>query len=136
MYRWLARKHAGDQKMKSVRWHIGEGYHNWLTLYGRDIRFHHGDAINYWGGVGGITIPVNKAISQWNKIRPADLDWFGHWHQRITMNRWVCNSSLIGFSDYSLMIKAEYEPPSQTLGVFDGRHGLRNTRPIFVDDQG
>jgi len=134
MYRILARDQSRD--LPGVEWRISEGYHNWLELYGRGIRAHHGDAINYWGGVGGITVCVNKAISQWNKVRPADLDIFGHFHQLCNMNRWVCNGSSIGYSDFAVEIKAEYEPPKQAFCVFDRKHGLRSVRPIFVDDQG
>lgn len=136
LYRILARQQSQDKKLKNVRWQISEGYHNWLELYGRGIRFHHGDAINFWGGVGGITVSVNKAISQWNKVRPADLDIFGHFHQLCGMNRWVCNGSNIGYSDFAVEIKAEYEPPKQAFCVFDGKHGLRSMRPIFTDDVG
>ena len=32
------------------------------------------------GGVGGITIPLNKAISAWNNQRMADYDILGHYH--------------------------------------------------------
>lgn len=135
MYRLLARQHR-EANLTGVQWQISDGYHNWLELYGKWIRAHHGDAINYWGGVGGITIPVNKAIAEWNKTKRADLDIFGHYHQQITMGNFICNGSNIGHSAYAIEIKAGFEQPKQAFGVFDGRHGLRNVRPIFTDDVG
>jgi hypothetical protein len=104
---------------KRVRFKIEKGYHNWLDIQGKRVRFHHGDWIKYQGGVGGITIPVNKAINEWNKAQKADYDFFGHWHQHEKHRRWTACNCLIGYSAYALSIKAEYSEPSQTFAVFD-----------------
>ena len=63
---------------KRIEFMIANGYHTYLNVFNKTIRFHHGHAIKYGGGIGGIFIPVYKAISQWNKARQADLDVFGH----------------------------------------------------------
>lgn len=130
IYQSLAREFRGD---KRVNFKIAEGYHVYHKIQGWNCRFHHGDAIKYGGGVGGITIPVNKAIASWNKSRVADYDFFGHWHQFIWHKRWVCCPCLIGYDDFSLWIKAEYEEPSQMFAVMDKDRGLVEVRPIFVD---
>lgn len=135
-YEWLMYKQMEKYSRRSndgLLWKIENGYHNWLTIQGFDCRFHHGDAINYWGGVGGITIPVNKAISQWNKVRTAHYDFFGHFHQSINMNRWICNGSVVGFNPFALSIKAEYEAPSQTLAVITKKRGMIAALPAFCD---
>jgi hypothetical protein len=111
---------------------VSDGYHLLLDLYGKTLRIHHGDGLQYQGGIGGLTIPVEKAIASWNKGVPADLDIFGHWHQSQQNPKWICNGSLIGYNAYSVVIKAPYEPPSQTGFIFDKRYGRTITFPIFV----
>lgn len=102
-----------------VAFKIEEGYHTWLDVQGKQVRFHHGDWIKYQGGVGGITIPVNKAINEWNKAKRADFEFFGHWHQHKKDHSWAACNCLIGYNAYALSIKAEYSEPSQTLAIFD-----------------
>lgn len=65
------------EKQKRVRFIISGGYHTYLKVYDMTLRFHHGHAIRYGGGIGGLFIPAFKAISQWNKARWADLDVYG-----------------------------------------------------------
>jgi hypothetical protein len=73
-----------------------------VDIFGKTVRFHHGHAINYQGGIGGIFIPAFKAISQWDKMRQADVDFFGHFHQHKDGSKFVSNGSLIGFNTYAL----------------------------------
>lgn len=117
-----------------VRWHIGNGYHNVIEIEGHKVRYHHGDAIRYHGGVGGITIPVNKSIAQWNKANSVDLDVFGHWHTYQTaFPTWISNGCLIGYGPYAVEIKADYQQPTQSLFVMDREKGLTiPSLPIFV----
>ncbi len=128
---------AAQETNANVRWQVGGGYLNVLDLDGFKIRFHHGHAVRYSGaGVGGITIPINKSIAAWDKIEPADLTCQGHYHQFqwLRAGRYVCNGSVIGYSAYATMIKAAYEPPSQTFLVVDGRRReVTKAIPIFCD---
>jgi hypothetical protein len=127
---------AGQEKRKNVRWQVGEGYLNVVDLDGFRVRFHHGHAVSYGGGVGGITIPTNKAIAAWDKIDRADLTVFGHWHQFswLRAGRYVSNGSLIGHSAYATRIKASYEPPCQAFVVVDHkRREVTDAKPIFCD---
>lgn len=133
-YEWLMYRNL-EQFVKDPgwQWKVENGYFNWLTLFNNfDVRCAHGDNIQYGGGVGGISIPVNKAISQWNKVRPAHLDIFGHYHQMIEMSRWVANGSLIGYGAYALSIKAEPEPPQQTMIVVSKKRGKILRMPVFA----
>ena len=114
-----------------VRFIIEDGIHTYLPVYDRTVRFHHGHAIRYAGGVGGITIPVNKAIAQWDKGRTADIDVFGHFHQSAQHRKWVCNGPMIGYNAFAMSIKADYEPPSQTLFLLDKRRGRTAVWPIL-----
>ena len=133
-YEWLLYKILEQEITEGVVWVIGESYHTYLDVYGKTFRLHHGDGLKFQGGVGGLTVPVEKAIANWNKGRVADLDIFGHWHQSQQNPKWVSNGSLIGHNAYSIAIKAPYEPPQQTLFLFDGKRGRTGTWPIFVEE--
>ena len=126
---------AAAEQRRNVRWDVAEGYLGYLDLDGFTVRYQHGHAIKYQGGVGGITIPVNKAIAQWNRSRRADLDIFGHWHQFSWLRgRYVSNGSIIGMNSYGIRIKAEYEPPCQAFVVVDHkRNEVTKAMPIFCD---
>lgn len=135
MYLTLA---AHFRHEKRVTFLISEGMHSYVDLYAGQpgattIRFHHGHAVKYGGGVGGIYIPVNKAIAQWSKARHADLDVFGHFHQMRDGGNFLCNGSLIGYNTFALSIKADYEKPRQLLFLIDRKRGRTCTWPILVN---
>jgi hypothetical protein len=75
MYHMLATEFKNSTRVKLI---IPEGHFSYLDINGFIIRFHHGFNIKYQGGVGGLYIPLNKAIGQWNKAKPANLDVLGH----------------------------------------------------------
>ena len=130
MYHNLAMYFESNLRVKFV---IGEGYHTILNIYDKVVRFHHGHGMKYNGGVGGIYIPANKAIAQWNKAIRADVDVFGHWHQQRDGGNFICNGSIIGYNAYALRIKADYEEPKQTFFLIDKKRGKTIVAPIFVD---
>lgn len=121
MYRSLALHFQHEPRVKFI---VPRAYHSYMEVYDYTIRFHHGHNINYGGGVGGITIPVNKAIAQWDKIRQADLDIFGHFHQMLDGGKFIANGSLIGYNAYALSVKASAEPPAQQFFLI-ARKGAR-----------
>lgn len=130
LYMTLAKRYENH---KRVAWHVGRGYHNTQEIRGRKVRFHHGDGLRYMGGVGGISIPVNKSIAQWDKVEPADFDIFGHWHTFLAhYPKWVSCGSLMGYSEYSVEIKAEFQHPTQTFIIIDRRYGMVQVTPIFL----
>ena len=45
-------------------------------------------------GIGGVHIPLRKAIAQWNKAKSADLDCMGHWHTRENSKDYCINDVL------------------------------------------
>ncbi len=130
LFKTLERFYAKDSK---VRFNVADGYHNTQEIMGRKVRFHHGDGLRYMGGVGGISIPVNKSIAQWDKVDPADFDIFGHWHTFLAhYPKWVSCGCLMGYSEYSVEIKAEFQHPTQTFMVIDRRYGMTQATPIFL----
>jgi hypothetical protein len=131
-YEWLLYKVLEDSITEGVTWQIADSYFTYVNLYGKVVRAHHGDGLKYQGGIGGLTVPVEKAISSWNKGRVADLDMFGHWHQQQQNPRWVSNGSLIGYNAYAISIKAGFEIPQQTFFLFDRKRGRTITAPIIL----
>jgi hypothetical protein len=120
---------------RRVTFQIAEGYHSYVSLFdgAYTVRMHHGHGLNYYGGIGGIMIPVNKAIAQWNKGNRVDLDVFGHFHTRLDGGNFVSNGSLIGYNAYAVRIKADYEPPSQTFFLVNKKYRTKGVvTPIFV----
>lgn len=131
MYVTMRDHFKGEPKVKFL---IADGYHSYLKVYDTTVRFHHGHMVKFQGGVGGIYIPVNKAINQWNKIEWADLDVFGHFHQMKDGGNFVSNGALIGYNAYALSIKADFEPPKQAFFLIDRKRGRTITAPILPDD--
>jgi hypothetical protein len=130
MYHMLKIHYRGNDRVTFI---IPESYHSYVTVYDKVIRFHHGHAVRYGGGVGGLTIPVNKAIAQWNRAKKADIDAFGHFHQIFDGGNFVTNGSMIGFNAYAISIKAAYEKPAQMLFGIHSKLGKYVVRPIFFD---
>lgn len=129
MYRHLEAYYRHEPR---VRIEVAAGMHSYVQVYDQTLRFHHGHAVKYGGGVGGIYIPVNKSIAQWNKARHADLDVFGHFHQLRDGGNFLCNGSLIGYNSFALSIKADYEEPKQAMFLIDKKRGRTCTWPILV----
>jgi hypothetical protein len=130
LYRHIAAVYAARGETR-VTFDIAEGPHSYASIYGTAVRFQHGHMVKYGGGVGGIYIPVNKAIAQWNRGRHADLDVFGHFHQQVDGNNFLCNGSLIGYNSFALSIKAPYDVPKQTMVLFDKKRGRTCNWPIL-----
>lgn len=127
---------AAEERRPNIRWHVGEGHLNYLELDGFRIRFCHGHAVRYQGGIGGIHVPLNKAIAAWDATERADLTCLGHWHQFSwgRAGRYVSNGSVIGHSAYAVRIKATYEQPCQAAIVIDhGRREVTKAYPLFCD---
>lgn len=131
-YEWMM-YHVMRDDVPDVEWVIADGYFVFIDVYGRIFRIHHGDNIQYQGGIGGLTIPCEKALASWNKANPVYCDIFGHHHQAMQNPRWICNGSLIGYGPYSLAIKAGFEAPQQTFFLVDSKRGRTGTFPIFLE---
>lgn len=130
MYTSLANHFSKEERVTFI---IPEGAHSYIDVYGYVIRFLHGHDIRYFGGVGGITIPVNKAIAQWDKGHRASLTCFGHFHQVFDGQTFVANGSMIGYNAYALSIKASAERPAQQLFIIDKKRGKTIVAPILFD---
>jgi hypothetical protein len=131
MYHALSQVFANEPRVKFV---VSDGYHTYVKVFDTTIRFHHGHAVKYGGGVGGITIPINKAIAGWNKGRKADIDVMGHFHQLFDGGNFIVNGSLIGYNAFALSIKASPEPPQQAFFLVDKTYGKTVSCPIILTE--
>src|SRR5690606_25695069 len=131
LYKQLEQRFAGEPRIEFT---IAGGSHLYLDVYDQTIRFHHGDDVRYWGGVGGLTIPLHKSLAAWESFRHADLTCVGHFHQLLHGRDFVVNGSLVGYSEFALSIKAQFEPPQQAFFLVDSRRGRCCSTPLWVDE--
>ena len=132
VYQLVAKEFQGNERVEVV---VDNSYLTYIDVYGFSIRLHHGDNIGYQGGVGGVTIPLNKAIAQWDKHKHADLDVLGHFHQLQLDTgafKYVMNGSIVGYNAYAVSIKAAFEEPKQAFFLIDSQRGKTISAPIFV----
>lgn len=134
-FEWLMYQHIAKQwsSEKRVQFHIANGDHVYLDLYGKVCRFLHGDSINFNGGVGGLSIPAHKAIAMWDQIKRADYTFMGHYHQGRDFGNLMTNGSMIGYNAYALMAKCAYEAPAQMMAMLDHKRGKCSTFRIWTD---
>jgi len=130
MYRSLEKRFADDERI-DVR--VANGAHLYSDLYGLKVRWTHGDDVRYYGGVGGLSIPLKKAHQAWASFEPVDLTILGHYHTYVDYGFAVANGSVIGFNPYALSIKGEWEPPRQAMFLVDEEWGKRLVTPIYCD---
>lgn len=131
MYTNIAKYFKNEER---IEFRVSRGYLSYLDLNGYVIRFHHGHAVKYGGGIGGLFIPAFKSISQWNKGKYASLDCFGHFHQIKDGGNFVTNGSLVGYNDFALRIKADFEKPKQLFFLIDTERKEKTvTTSIFLE---
>ena len=75
MYSFLAQYFKREPRVTFI---LSRSYFNYMDVFGYTIRFHHGHAVNYAGGVGGLEVPMRRIIGRWDKDKPAYLSVCGH----------------------------------------------------------
>ena len=100
------------------------------------MRFFHGDALKYGGGIGGLSIPLIKYLHRKDEQRKADFNFLGHFHQLLYPTHASCvNGSLIGLSAYGYKIGFKPERPAQAFTLLDEKRGFTIKIPIFGDEK-
>lgn len=115
-----------------MEWIIEDSYLTYYTIYDEVLRIHHGDAIRYAGGVGGLEIPMKRRYYQWNMTEPAHINLMGHYHSYTTGYNTV-NGSLIGYNAYAAKFGFEAQPPIQAYILLDADKGITQHSPILVE---
>lgn len=115
-------------------WHLPESELGYADVLGKRIRSFHGHQVSYQGGVGDLTIPMNKAIMKWDKTDKAHHNLTHHYHSFwMPMRNTSLNGSLCGWNSYALSIGAPFEPPVQTFHLLDAKRGFTARLPIFCE---
>lgn len=124
---------AGDDN-RGIVWNVSRGNSNRVRVLDRwSVRIHHGDDVRYEGGIGGLTIPLLKAVKAWNENARADYTYVGHWHQFLRLWRTVVCGCMVGYNEFAQAYKCEAQPPTQVFSVFDSEKGLVLCEPLFVE---
>ncbi len=135
-YEWLfyhtLASHFADEPR--VRFVITASPHQYVEAYDKTLHFHHGDSVRSMGGVGGISVPLLRAMPRWDAARYADYHHVGHFHTYSDFGRLMVNGSLIGFGPFSQWIGASPEPPQQLSYMLDSRRGKCQVTPIWVGE--
>jgi hypothetical protein len=116
MYHFVERMFRGDDR---VEFTIADGYMEYLDVMDTRLAFHHGESIRGGGGVGGLTVPLRRAILKMNELTPLDQLPFhimGHFHQLLTdMRSFFVNGSGIGMTPYGMEKHFPFEPAQQAM---------------------
>jgi hypothetical protein len=111
LYHHLRRHYARE---KRVRFNVADGRQSYTEVGPFVLRTHHGDDFRFAGGVGGLLIPLRKAVVAWNSHRQAHATMIGHWHDYHGLTAEIVNGSLIGLSPYGLSrVRAPAQEPKQ-----------------------
>jgi hypothetical protein len=116
---------------KRVTFVLSKSYFTWVKVFDYDIRFHHGHAMKYGGGIGSITIPVLKAIARYDVAKKAYLDVFGHFHNPMDGGKFVSNGCMIGDTPYGKRLGFTGKPQQQFF-LIDKKYGKTIVAPIFL----
>lgn len=107
------------------------GYTN---ILGKVIRDFHGWQVSYAGGVGGLTIPLNKFIVRQNQNIKADYNVLGHYHQcSMPTKDSLMTGAFCGYDVYAQTIGASFEPPMQAYRLLDSKYGFTSFNPIICE---
>ena len=129
MYNDIADYFSDNSKFSFV---IPNGLFAYVNLYGYNLRFWHGDTVSYGGGIGGLTVPLIKAITRYDQTIKADYNFMGHYHQLFQATKnCIVNGSGIGFNAYAQRIGASNERSLQGFVIIDKVHGMTIKTPIF-----
>ncbi len=132
---WSLMRRYKERAPDRVDFHIEKSYLSVAKILNYPVRFHHGHAVSYGGGVGGLHIPLRKAIHNWNQNQKAAVDIIGHYHNfaEYSTLKYLVNGSLIGYSAYAERIKAVSEPPVQGFALLHKKYGFTSLTPIFAE---
>lgn len=129
LYQWLATHYADNKRVCFV---TDLSNHQYIKVYDYDLHFTHGDEVKFQGGIGGIAVPLMKAVAGWDQVKRCDYHHMGHWHQLRDFGNVTVNGSLIGYNAYAMSVRATPEPPQQAFYILDSKRGKTASFPIWV----
>lgn len=120
---------------KRVVFKIEQSELSYLTIYDKVLRFFHGHQIRFQGGIGGLTVPLYKAIHRWNSNIKAYYNFMcdKHTYSTPTPDCQV-NGSLKGYDAFAVSHGFSFQPPLQSFTLLDSKRGITIRAPIFCED--
>lgn len=131
MYCQLARDFADEPR---IRFDTAAANDHYVEIYDYVLHTTHGDSVRYGGGVGGLTVPLLKAVSSWDTDTFADWHAIGHFHTALDIDKAIANGCLVGWNPFAKWIKARYNERdlSQHFSLIDKDRGRCHSTPIWV----
>jgi hypothetical protein len=118
---------------KRVNFTVSAGEHLYYKIYDFWTRWMHGDDISYNKGIGGIFVPLNRAIYRLESVQKCLITNIAHFHKYQSLDHAVINGSLVGYTPYAMGNTFEYEPPRQAFYVIDSKRGKCWSTSVWVD---
>lgn len=135
MYHMVASRYADNPR---VRFNVAKSAEVHVPFFEKfKMRLVHGYEVKFAGGVGGITVPLNKRLAQWNSTIRCDLTVLGHYHTFFDGGKFLVNGSLIGYNNYARALGFAYEEPQQAFFLVHARKGGQKSvvAPIWLDEK-
>lgn len=121
-----------DFNSSLFEWCAPESEITQFKIYGKDMRAFHGERVKSAGGIGGLTIPLNKFVMRMDQIKPATYNFMSHFHNYSFPNtRTTLNGSLCGTDAYAYGLGLECQDPIQAFQLYDKKRGMTIKAPIF-----
>lgn len=135
LYHFLSVRFA-EREEKRLTFDVpDEGLYTYLDVKGVTIRFMHGDTVKYQGGIGGLTIPLRKAILRLNQGRAAHVTCLGHFHQTVwEPNEFIVNGSMVGMNSYGMALGFRPEQPQQCAFLVRQNRGVATKEEIWLTE--
>jgi hypothetical protein len=132
IYNSLAKQFAGEQRVKFVLERSMESYIDvWPDFR---IRYMHGHSMKGGGGVGGVMVPILRAVGKMDGVIRADLTVLGHFHNYKNFGNVIVNGSGIGWAPFASFIHATFELPKMAFALVDERLGVTVATPIVLTE--
>jgi len=138
LYRML-QSHFEKLKEDRITFHISDGDDIQFNIFDHRYRQTHGDQFKGGQGFIGAFAPITRN----DKKKRAAADSYGmgydtllvgHFHSLMFLPKVIVNSSVIGFSEYSMVNNFEYEVPQQALFLTHYKRGITGRWPVFCDE--
>jgi hypothetical protein len=123
-----------DFSDKMFEWIVPDSDICEFQVYNKRIRSMHGWQVKSGGGIGGLTIPLNKYILRMDQISKCDYNLMHHYHSlSYPTSNCTLNGSLVGYDPYAMQIGASFQKPMQAFQLLDKNRGFTIKAPIFCD---
>lgn len=140
LYHFLKRTIEANPKYRGkVTFQIPDGFDASYRVYGTRYLLTHGDSFTGGSGITGPLLPWMRGDAKTRKQygalgQPYDVLVMGHWHQLRYLGQIIVNGSLVGFNEYALKSRFDYEVPQQALWLTHPVRGLTFQESVFADD--